>query len=330
MKYFVTGATGFIGGRLVTQLLEAGHSVVTLARNPDKAGDLKSKGVEVHKGDITDKESLRKPMTGVDGIFHLAAWYKVGVKDNTEAYNINVNGTRNVLEMMKELNIPRGVYTSTLAAFGDTHGKLVDESFRHDGPWNSHYDHTKWQAHFEVALPMIKAGLPLIIVQPGVVYGPGDTSTMHDLFVQYLQGKLPMSPQRTKLCWAHVDDTARGHALAMEKGKIGESYIIAGPALELKEALELSEKITGKKAPTIHPSPAILKGLSGVLGVVGKVVTLPDMMSAEGLRTIAGTTYIGDNAKAKRELGFAPRSIEDGLRETLNYEMEKLGMVAKK
>src|SRR5688500_20405995 len=122
MKYLVTGATGFIGGRVARQLVEAGHQVITVARNPDRAGDLRELGVEVHMGDITDKDSLRAPMTGVDGVFHIAAWYEIGAKDSSMAQRINVDGTRNVLETMRDLSIPKGVYTSTLAINSDTHG----------------------------------------------------------------------------------------------------------------------------------------------------------------------------------------------------------------
>ena len=177
MKYFVTGATGFVGGRVVRQLIDAGNQVVVVVRNPPKAADLANPGVEIHKGDVTDKESMRAPMQGVDGIFHIAGWYKIGVKDKSEGAKINIQGTRYVLELMQEFGIAKGVYTSTLAVFSDTHGRMVDETYRYDGPHLSEYDRTKWVAHYEVAEPMIKAGLPLVIVQPGVIYGPGDTSS---------------------------------------------------------------------------------------------------------------------------------------------------------
>jgi nucleoside-diphosphate-sugar epimerase len=167
MKYLVTGATGFIGGRVARQLVAAGHQVVTVARTPEKAGDLAALGVEIHKGDITDKESLRAPMTGVEGVFHIAAWYEIAQKDSSMAQRINVDGTRNVLEMMRDLHIPKGVYTSSIAVNSNTHGKLVDESYRYDGPHLSEYDRTKWEAHYRVAEPMMRAGLPLVIVQPG-------------------------------------------------------------------------------------------------------------------------------------------------------------------
>src|SRR5260370_128589 len=188
MKYFVTGATGFVGGRVVRQLLEAGHEVVILARNPVKASGQFGPSVRIHQGDITEKESLRKPMEGVDGVFHIAGWYKIGVRDKS-------------------------------------HGQLVDETYRFDGhTFLNEYERTKWVAHYQVAEPMIEAGLPLVIVQPGPVYGPGDTNIVHSVLAQYLQRKLPLLPTVTAFSFVHVDDVARGHILAMEQGRPRECY----------------------------------------------------------------------------------------------------------
>lgn len=325
MKYFVTGATGFVGGHVARQLIAAGHEVVAVVRTPAQAGDLADLGVVIHQGDVTEKESMRAPMQGVDGVFHIAGWYKIGVKDKTPGEKINVQGTRNVLELMKELSIPRGVYTSTLAINSDTHGKLVDESYRYTGPHLSEYDRTKWAAHYEVAEPMIAEGLPLTIVMPGLIYGPGDTSSARTTFLQYLQRKLPFIPTATAYSWAHVDDIARGHILAMEQGKSGESYIIAGPTHTLVEAMKLAQHITGVPAPRAVP-PAMIKAVAAFMGVAEKMVPVPDEYSAEFLRVSAGVTYIGSNAKARRELGYNPRSLEVGLTETLHHEMELLGM----
>ena len=243
MKYFVTGATGFIGGRLVRQLRAAGHEVRALVRTPSKAPDLAGLGVSLHPGDITDKESMRAAMRGSDGVFHLAAWYRIGARPGERrlAERINVQGTRNVLELIGDLGVPKGVYTSTLAVFGDTEGWVGDESYRHSGPWLSEYDRTKWRAHYEVAVPLIQAGLPLVIVQPGVVYGPGDPSVIGNLLRQYLRRTLPIRPHGAAFCWGHVDDTAHGHILAMDKGRAGQSYILAGPPHTLEEALEIAE-----------------------------------------------------------------------------------------
>ncbi|MCB9452510.1 MAG: NAD-dependent epimerase/dehydratase family protein [Anaerolineaceae bacterium] len=326
MKYFVTGATGFVGGYLVRRLVNDGHEVVALVRNPASAKPLVDIGITIAKGDITDKDSMREPMTGVDGVFHVAAWYKVGMKDSSIAQTINVEGTRNVLELMKELSIPKGVYTSTVAVFSDTKGEIKDENYKFVGKHISEYDRTKWEAHYLVAQPMIDAGLPLVIVMPGAVYGPGDQSGLRDVVVQYLQGKLPMSPGGMAVCWARVEDTVEGHILAMEKGKIGESYIIAGPPHKLTDYFALAEQITRIPAPRVQMPPAVLKASAALMGVIGKAITLPSTYTAEGLRVSAGVTYLGDNSKAKRELGYNPRSLADGLPETLAYEMEQLGM----
>jgi nucleoside-diphosphate-sugar epimerase len=258
MKYFVTGATGFIGGRVARQLIAAGHQVIALARTPAKAQDLTDLGVVVHQGDVTDKASMRAPMTGVDGVFHIAAWYQIGARDKSQAEKINVEGTRNVFELMQELGIPKGVYTSTLAVFSNTHGQMVDETYRDNGPWLSEYNRTKWKAHYEIAEPMMKAGLPLVIVQPGLVYGPGDMSLVHETFVEFVQRRLLVAPQKSVFCWAHVDDVARGHIEAMEKGRIGESYIIAGERCSFIDAMKLASKVTGIPAPPIQPPPWVM------------------------------------------------------------------------
>ena len=332
MKYFVTGATGFIGGKLANALIARGHEVVALVRTPSKAQHLAQKGIVLAEGDITDKESMRAPMTGVDGVFHVAAWYKVGAKSDM-AYDINVVGTRNVLELMRELNIPKGVYTSTLAVFGNTKGKLPDENFYFDPQQETFvtvYDETKWRAHYEVAVPMMQQGLPLVIVQPGLVYGVGDTSAVADALRQYLTGKLPMMPQETAFMWAHFDDVVEGHILAMEIGTVGESYIIAGEYATFIEAIKLAEDITGIPAPKMTATPAMLKAMSAIMGVVNVVVPLEGQYHPETLRAMAGATYLGDNSKAKRELGYKPRPLREGLRETLEHMMREMGIQPKK
>ena len=281
--------------------------------------------MRVSAGDVTDKESLRAPMTGVDGVFHIAGWYKVGVRDKREAEAINVHGTRNVLELMRELRVPKGVYTSTLAVFSDTHGKLVDESYRFSGQHLSVYDRTKAEAH-AVAEAFIAGGLPLVIVQPGLIYGPGDTSSLRTSIRQYLQGRQPFMPEDTAFCWAHVDDIAEAHRLAMDKGRPGETYIIAGPPHKLTEFFALAEELTGVPAPRLRLPPAMIRATAALMGVVEKVVPVPEAFSAEFLRVNAGTTYWGDNSKARRELGYAPRPLREGMAETLRVEMALLGM----
>jgi nucleoside-diphosphate-sugar epimerase len=323
-KYFVTGATGFVGGEIVKQLIGRGHQVVALVRDRGKTGILRALNVELHTGDITDRESLRAPMSGVDGVFHVAAWYKVGVEEPL-AERINVDGTRNVLETMKEMGVTRGVYTSTVAVFSDTHGMVPDETYRYGGSHLSVYDRTKWKAHYEVALPMMAEGLPLVIVMPGLVYGPGDTSGMHQALVDLLRGRLPMTPAKTQFCWGHIEDTARGHLQAMEKGTVGETYIITGPRHTFEEAFDLAARLAHVRQPLIHPGPRLLRASAVLMKLIGRFVELPPQFTPEGLRVLAGTSYLGSSEKATRELGFTARPLEEGLAQTLEHELRALG-----
>ena len=323
MKYFVTGATGFVGGVLARQLRAAGHEVHASVRSPEKANELQAIGVKVFKGDVTDKESMREGMTGVDGVFHVAGWYKIGTRDKSQGEKVNVQGTRNVLELMQELKIPKGVYTSTCAINSNTKGKLVDESYRFTGKHLSEYDRTKAAAH-DLAEEFIAKGLPLVIVMPGGIYGPGDTSSLRTTLLDFLHGRLPMIPSHFGICVAHVDDTVQGHILAMEKGRIGESYIIAGEPYRMSDIFKLASQITGKPAPLTAPYQ-IMKVMSVLVKPFDTI--LPESYTSEGLRVFSDTTYWGDNTKAKRELGFTARPFREGFEGTLHHEMKLLGML---
>ncbi len=325
-EYFVTGATGFIGGEVARQLTANGHKVRALVRDPGKAGALRAMGAALVEGDISSKDNMRAGMEGADGVFHIAGWYKVGVEDKSPGQKVNVEGTRNVLEAMRDTGVPKGVYTSTLAAFGDTKGQLADESFKPTPPFKSEYDRTKSEAHFNVAEPMMRDGLPLVIVQPGLVYGPGDTSSFRPALLDFLQGKLKRTPAGAAYCWGHIEDTARGHLFAMEKGRPGEAYILAGPAHTLVEAFDKIAAMTGLPAVKSHPSPRMLRTIASIMSFVSKFKEVSEAFSPENLRVLAGTTYLGNSAKAQRELGFAPRPFDVGMAATVAHEMALSGM----
>jgi nucleoside-diphosphate-sugar epimerase len=171
----------------------------------------------------------------------------------------------------------------------------------------------------------MQAGLPLVIVQPGLVYGIGDSSAVAENMKLYLQGKLPMIPDKAAYMWAHVDDIVTGHLLAMDKGKVGESYIICGERYTMVDAFKLAEEITGVPAPKMIAPPAMLKAVSALMSLVNAVVPLEGTYHPETLRIAAGVTYLGDNSKAKRELGYQPRSLP----EALFALMDELGMKRK-
>lgn len=322
-RYFITGATGFIGSELAKQLISRGHQVVALVRSAQKATFLRTLGADLHVGDITDRESLRAPMTHVDGVFHVAAWYKFGVRE-PDAERINVEGTRNVLQTMRETGVAKGVYTSTVAVFGDTHQALADEHYFSPGPFLSEYQRTKWKAHYEVALPQAEAGVPLVIAMPGVVYGPGDRSEVRATLVRLLAGRLPALPTGSRFCWGYVEDTARGLIQCMESGRTGESYLLTGPVHAFEDVMDEAARLAGRRPPLVRLRPALTRAASACAAGL-EAVGLRGPFASEGLRMLSGTTWIGSNEKARRELGFNPRSLEDGLRPTIEHELRLLG-----
>jgi nucleoside-diphosphate-sugar epimerase len=314
MRYAVTGATGFVGGRLYGQLREAGHDVAALVRDPDRASALSAAGVRVVRGDVTDAAAVRALAAGVDGLFHVAGWYHLGRRDTAAAWHTNVEGTRTVLAAATEVAVPRVVYTSTLAVNSDTRGRLVDETYRFTGRHVSVYDETKAVAH-EVAAG---AGVPVVTVSPGMVYGPGDTSQTGALLRATMRGRRVVVPAGGRLCWGFVDDIAAGHVLAMERGRTGETYLLAGPPYALAEGLRLAAHLAGGPGPVVLPS-ALVRATAAVTAALGRVVPLPPMYAAETLRSSLAT-YLGSAAKAERELGWSARPLVDGLAAMLAAE----------
>lgn len=329
MKHFVTGATGFVGSHVVDELVGRGDDVIALTRNRSNADHLPEEATVV-EGDITEKESMRDAMAGVDGVFHIAGWYRIGPGPWREdhAERINVDGTRNVLELVDELDVPKAVYTSTAAVHSDTDGEHVDETYRYDGEHISVYDRTKWQAHYEVAKPLADDGVPVVIIQPGIVYGPGDTSDLRSMFQDYLQGDLPFLPRELAGAFDYIDDAARAHLFAMERGDPGEEYHVCGNAHTFVEIFKIAEKITGIPAPREAP-PALFWVLAPVVDVAERVVRPPEGFESEWMDRMAGTTWLADTTKAQHELGIEHRPLEEGLREYLEWEMDQLGLTTR-
>lgn len=318
MRYFVTGATGFIGGYVARQLRERGDEVVALVRSPSKAADLAALGVDLVPGDITDPSSMRGPMSGVDGVFHIAGWYKLGARDTSPATAINIDGTRNVLGVARDAQVGKVVYTSTLAVNSDTHGRVVDETYRFTGRHLTEYDRTKAAAH-EIAHEFMAQGMPLVTVMPGLVYGPGDTSSVRKSLRLLMAGRMPVVPDRTAYSWAHVIDVADGHLRAMDRGRTGEDYIIAGPAHTLAVAMRSAAAVLRVRPPQVVPHQ-VFDVLAPASGIAERVLPVPQLYRAESLRVLAGVTYLGSAAKAERELGFHARPLREGLPATLEVE----------
>jgi dihydroflavonol-4-reductase len=321
MKAFVTGGAGFVGRHIVRKLLDRGYEVVALARSPESAARLYEMGVDVVIGNITDVASMREGMVGSDLVFHLAGMYAIGGVDREEMEIVNVGGTRKVLRLAQELNIPKIIYTSTVNVFGDTKGQLVDESYAANGPFRTEYDRTKWLAHYKVVLPLIEKGAPVVIVIPGPVYGPGDQSIIADMMRLFYRGFPAVPGPETVATFTHVEDVAEGHILAAEKGRIGETYILTGPAIPLGEMMDFWAHLTGKPAPAFSlPSP-LLRATSSLIGAAGSFTDLNSAFSKEGAAFV-GATYMARSDKARKELGWRTRSLQTGMLETFEWIAE--------
>jgi len=320
MKVFVTGATGFIGGRVARKLLQRGDQVTALVRSSQDAAVLQAAGARTVLGDITQRESLRDGMQGSDVVYHIAGWYEIGSSDRAQAEAINVTGTRNVLSLAFELGVPKIVYTSTVAIYGDTHGVLVTEKtpISSSGEFKTLYDLTKWMAHQE-AEHWITQGAPITIVMPGVVYGPGDTGYVNELMRAWQQGLLAVMPgPEFTITLTHVDDIADGHLLAADKGLPGESYILAGPSLNLREVFSLWANLTGRPGPILYVPARFVKPFGPLLSGLANWLPLPNLINQDTFAML-DTTYTADSTKARTELGWQPRPLTEGMHETFEW-----------
>ena len=321
MKVFVTGATGFIGGHVVRKLTERGDDVVVLVRDPAKAADLPG-GPTLVEGDLSDEAAIREGMEGADAVIHGAAIYKVGIPKSERApmHEANVGGTERVLRAALDAKIPKVVYVSTVAAFGNTHGEVVDETYRHPGQeFTSYYEQTKYEAH-QVARSLIEEGLPAVIVQPGGVYGPDDHSSVGQTINQFMDGKLPLLPfPELGLNMVHVEDVADGVLLALDKGEVGEAYVLGGEITTMRGVIDTTARVADRKPPRGTMPTGMLKMMTPIGPVVGKMMGQPPNLR-ELISSADGVTFWARHDKAMQQLGYSPRSLEVGLRETLRAE----------
>jgi nucleoside-diphosphate-sugar epimerase len=319
VRVFVTGGTGFIGGRVVRRLRDRGDDVVALVRSPEKGKALAELGCELVEGDLSSSDVIKKACEDCDAAIHGAAIYKVGIpkSQRDEMLDANVRGTERVLDAAWQAGVGRIVYVSTVNVFGNTDGEVVDESYeREPGNWLSVYDESKYRAH-QAARERAEKGAPIVMVQPGGVYGPGDHSEVGNLIDQTRTGKLPMLPfPQMGLNLVHVDDVAEGVLLALDKGEIGQSYVLGGQVATMKDLVETTAKIADRKPPKRELPTGVLKAVAPAGPVIGKIMGFPPNFR-ELISASDGVTYWAKDDKARRELGYSPRDLETGLRETI-------------
>jgi nucleoside-diphosphate-sugar epimerase len=319
MKSFVTGGAGFLGSAVVRRLLDRGDEVVGLARSDAAATTLTRLGALPVRGDITDAGTLGQLLIGVDVVFHIAGDYRVGIKESEHEamFRTNVDGTTIVLDAAITAAVQSIVYVSTVGVFGNTRGKVVDETYeRPDRDFLSYYDATKYMAH-RVAVARQAAGAPLVIAQPGAVYGPGDRSELGVQIDQAARGKYTIRAfSELGFTAGYLDDVAGGVVLTQAKGTPGGAYVLGGEVTRLGAVLDTVADLTGHKRARIKLPSTVFSAARPFGGLVGRFTgTGPNLH--EVIRASKDVTYWASSAKAERELGYAPRSLEQGLRDLL-------------
>jgi dihydroflavonol-4-reductase len=305
VRVFVTGATGFVMGAVTRRLRARGDDVVALVRSRSRAVDLEAMGCELVDGDVFTVTPAQP--RGCDALIHGAAIYEIGVdaKRRRQMEATNVDGTRRVLATAREAAIGRVVFISTVAAFGNTRGKIVSEGFTADVPPTSAYEDTKRRAH-AIALAAIREGQPIAIVQPGQVYGPNDHSEIGASFRALATGRMRYRAlEGVGLSFVHVDDVADGIVRALDRGRAGECYVLGGEIATLGDAYRAVALVTGRPLPRLIV-PTVLLRLAGRFS--------PRL--CETVASADGVTFWASDAKARAELGTHPRSLRDGMRDT--------------
>jgi dihydroflavonol-4-reductase len=323
MKVFLTGGTGFIGGHVARKLRERGDEVRVLVRSSAKAEPLVALGCEPVIGDLADTAAIATGLEGCEAVIHGAAIYEVGIPESEHRamYESNVLGTENVLRAALEAKTPKIVYVSTIGAYGNTHGEVVDETYEHPGKeFTSYYEQTKYEAHRVAQRMIAEEDLPCVIVQPGGVYGPDDHSAIGKTISDFVAGRLPLLPfGDLGMNMVHVDDVADGILLALDKGVPGQAYNLGGQITTMREMIGTVAEVSGRKPPRGAMPTGVLKVLTPVGPLVGKIMGQGPNLR-ELISSADGVTFWAKHDKAMAELGYSPRGLETGLRETLAAE----------
>jgi len=290
-------------------------------RDPARARGLTEAGAELVAGDLESEDLIADAMQRCDAVIHCAAIYEIGIPASRRPamHAANVAGTERILRLARQSGVARVVYVSTVNAFGNTEGQVVDENHVHNERYVSYYDETKHLAH-KAARAAIADGLPVIIVQPGAVYGPHDKSPQGNMIAQFLEGKLPaMTFPEAGLNMVHRDDIADGILLCLDRGKPGEQYVLGGEITTLGGLIKTLARVSGRKAPSLTVPAGLMKAISPLGPVIGPALGFGPNLG-EIIKATHNVTYWARDDKARREIGYSPRSLEQGLRDTLAAE----------
>jgi len=320
-KTLVTGATGFLGARVARALAERGDELRVLARRSSDLTPIAGLDFERVTGDVTDRAPVRRAFRGVDRAFHVAGRTSLRPEDRERVFEVNVGGSRIVFEEALRAGVERLVHTSSVSAIGVAKPKrTADESTPFEiGHLGLAYVNSKHEAELE-ALRWCARGLAVVIVNPSFVLGPGNPGgTSMRLVRRFLRRRIPAYVDGG-LNVVDVRDVAAGHLLADAKGEVGERYILAGRNFTLDRLFADMARISGVEAPQLKlPAGLALAGARAATRA-----RLPVPVAVDEIRA-AGLWWTYSNARARRELGFAPRSHEETLTDAIRWEADRLG-----
>jgi len=323
MAVLVTGATGFLGSHIARKLVQKGEEVKILLRKSSRTANIDDFKAERVYGDVTDPDSLKNAIKGCDKLFHTAGFVSFRKKDRQKMQDINVGGTVNAMRVALDAGVSKVVYTSSVAAVGvDPAGGIANEQtpFTLESE-DIGYLNTKYYGELE-ALKFVEQGLPLVIVNPSVVIGPGDIYLSSTAFIQwYCKKRFPGYMDGT-MNIVDVEDVALGHLLAAEKGKVGERYILGNKDLTIDELFDMLQRITGISRPKIK-IPYIFALVSGYLveRVLGIGFPNYSTMDVDSVK-LSKYKWFADSSKAEQELGYKKSDIEQSIKNTVDWFKE--------
>jgi nucleoside-diphosphate-sugar epimerase len=308
---YITGATGFIGSRVATRLLERGERVRCLVRSRARGAALEKLGAELIEGDVADRTSHARGLEGATGAIHLAAIYAVGIVDADAMQRTNVEGTRAFLEAARQQATPRVVYVSTTVALGPAENTEPRDAYA--APYHSVYHRTKAEAH-RLARAAQAAGEPVIIVCPSFVYGPGDEGPSGRFIDDLLKRKVPaLLSAPSMFSYVHVDDVAEGIVAALDRGTPGEVYLLTGEQTDMNDFAARVSAAGGVKPPALRLPVVVARATAPLLDFLSKTTGIRFPITAETVKTTAVDRWLHGHARATRDLGYRPRSLAEGL-----------------
>jgi dihydroflavonol-4-reductase len=321
MKAFITGATGFVGSHVARAVAADGAELRLLARPTSRTENIEDLRADVAIGDLCEPESLKKAMRGCDFVFHVAADYRLWVRDPRQMYRANVDGTRAIIQAAQETGVRRVVYTSSVATMGFTReGHIAAE----DSPVSlkdmvGHYKRSKFMAE-EIALEAGRKGANVVVVNPTTPIGEYDIKPTPTgrIVVDFLKRRFPAYVD-TGLNLADVREVVRGHVLAMEKARPGERYILGGENLTLKQILDRLAALTGLPAPTMQV-PHFVAMAFAVFDqfFTGAVLGKEPRATIDAVK-MGRKKMFASSGKAERELGYKVLPVEDALRRAVDW-----------